>query len=382
MYSWKYKREAKALAVYNLHEITDSKLMYDRRPPRFMLYIIIIVVALIGAFLVWATKSVKTYVVKGQGVVTTENKAYVMAKVSGEITEVFVEEGKEVKEGDVLVTLNAVESNLQLEQVVSQMELLDKRIELLTRAENDASKNTNTFDKNKAEELEFYNRLNNSYLKRKEYEIDEEYLKKQGYTDEQISDFKKQSKNKLNQMYYETILGFTNEKYQLQLEKEKLETQKVALEKGTQEYKIIAPKSGIIHLNTTLNKGMVLQGGSLLGSITNNEENLIVETMLPSVERPRIHINDEVAIAVGGLNQAEYGTIEGKVVSIDEDATIDNENGNIYFKVKIQPKETYLADKKGEKINLIVGMVTETRVKYEKITYMKYFLEQIGIKLS
>ena len=370
------------MAVYNLHEITDSKLMYDRRPPRFMLYIIIIVVALIGAFLVWATKSVKTYVVKGQGVVTTENKAYVMAKVSGEITEVFVEEGKEVKEGDVLVTLNAVESNLQLEQVVSQMELLDKRIELLTRAENDASKNTNTFDKNKAEELEFYNRLNNSYLKRKEYEIDEEYLKKQGYTDEQISDFKKQSKNKLNQMYYETILGFTNEKYQLQLEKEKLETQKVALEKGTQEYKIIAPKSGIIHLNTTLNKGMVLQGGSLLGSITNNEENLIVETMLPSVERPRIHINDEVAIAVGGLNQAEYGTIEGKVVSIDEDATIDNENGNIYFKVKIQPKETYLADKKGEKINLIVGMVTETRVKYEKITYMKYFLEQIGIKLS
>ena len=27
-------------------------------------------------------------------------------------------------------------------------------------------------------------------------------------------------------------------------------------------------------------------------------------------------------------------------------------------------------------------MVTETRVKYEKITYMKYFLEQIGIKFD
>ena len=127
---------------------------------------------------------------------------------------------------------------------------------------------------------------------------------------------------------------------------------------------------------------MVLQRGSLLGSITNNEESLIVETILSSAERPRIHIDDEVAIAVGGLNQAEYGTIKGKVVSIDEDATIDNENGNVYFKVKIQPEKTYLVDKKGEKVNLTVGMITETRVKYEKITYMKYFLEQIGINLS
>ena len=370
------------MAVYNLHEITDSKLMYDRKPPKFMMYIIIIVAALIGAFLIWASKSVKTYVVKGQGIVTTENKAHVMAKVSGEIKEVFVEEGKEVKEGDVLVTLNAVEANLQIEQVVSQIELLDKRIELVTRAENDAAKNANTFNKNDAEELEFYNRLSSSYLKRKDYEIDEESLKKQEYTDEQIRDYKKQSRNKLNQMHYETILEFTNEKNQLQLEKEKLETQRVALEKSAQEFKIVAPKSGIIHLNTPLNKGMVLQGGSLLGSITNNEENLIIETMLSSAERPRVHIDDEVAIAVGGLNQAEYGTIKGKVVSIDEDATIDNEKGNVYFKVKIQPKETYLADKKGEKVNLTVGMVTETRVKYEKITYMKYFLEQIGIKLS
>ena len=104
--------------------------------------------------------------------------------------------------------------------------------------------------------------------------------------------------------------------------------------------------------------------------------------MLPSAERPRVHIDDEVAIAVGGLNQAEYGTIKGKVVSIDEDATIDSEKMNAYFKVKIKPEETYLADKRGEKVNLTVGMVTETRVKYEKITYMKYFIEQIGIKLS
>ncbi|WP_291631361.1 HlyD family secretion protein [Clostridium sp.] len=140
-------------------------------------------------------------------------------------------------------------------------------------------------------------------------------------------------------------------------------------------------KSVVIHLSTPLTSGMVLQGGSLIGTITSKEE-LIIETMLPSSDRPRIHLGDEVALAVGGLLQSEYGTIPGKVISIDEDATIDNEKGNVFFKVKVKPNKTYLEDSKGEKVNLTLGMVTETRVKYEKITYMKYILELIGIKFS
>ena len=104
--------------------------------------------------------------------------------------------------------------------------------------------------------------------------------------------------------------------------------------------------------------------------------------MLPSSDRPRINVGNEVALAVGGLLQSEYGTIPGKVVSIDEDATIDNESGSTYFKVKVKPDKTYLKDSKGERVNLTLGMVAETRVKYEKVTYMKYILELIGIKFS
>lgn len=127
---------------------------------------------------------------------------------------------------------------------------------------------------------------------------------------------------------------------------------------------------------------MVLQGGNQIGSITISDEELIVDALVSSSDRPRIHENDEVSLAVGGLNQAEYGTLSGKLVFIDGDATIDNEKGNVYFKVKIKPDRNYLEDKKGEKVSLTLGMVTETRVKYEKITYMKYFMEQIGIKLE
>lgn len=81
------------MKVYNLNEITDSKILYDRKLPAFMTYIILIVTALIVAGVVWANKSVKTYMVKGQGLVVSENKFHIMTKGSGEIKDVFIKEG-------------------------------------------------------------------------------------------------------------------------------------------------------------------------------------------------------------------------------------------------------------------------------------------------
>jgi len=305
-----------------------------------------------------------------------------MSKVSGEIKEVYIEEGKYVKEGDVLLVFNSPEPKYQAEQAEGQIQILSKRIELLKRAENEASKGKNTFKKSDAEEAEFYNKISNSYVKMKEYNVDEDSLKKQNYTDDQIKQYKDQSKIKIDEIYYDTILSFTNERKQLELEVEKLKAQKASIAQSTEEYKLYAQSSGKIHLNTSLKKGMVLQGGSMLGNISSDDGEYIVETLIPSSDRPRIHQNDEVSLGVGGLNQAEYGTLKGKVTAIDEDATIDNEKGNVFFRVKVKPEKTYLQDKKGEKVNLTSGMVTETRVKYEKITYAKYFMEQIGIKFN
>ncbi|MPM12336.1 hypothetical protein SDC9_58689 [bioreactor metagenome] len=370
------------MKVYNLNEITDSKILYDKKPPAFMNYIILIVTALIVAALIWANKSVKTYVVKGQGLVVSENKSHIMTKTSGEIKDVFISEGSEVKEGDVLFTTNGIESELQLEQINAQINSYSRRIELLSIAEENATNGTNYFDRYNEEESEFYNKLNAAYIARKEFYVDVQALKDQGYEEKQIEEFSKTQKNKSDEHYFKTISEFTNEKNQYELEASKLIAQKETLEKGKSQYEVVAQKNGVIHLNTPLTSGMVLQGGSLIGTITSKEEELTVETMLPSSDRPRIHVGDEVSLVVGGLLQSEYGTIAGKVTSIDEDATIDNEKGNVFFKVKVKPDKTYLEDSKGEKVNLTIGMVTETRVKYEKITYMKYILELIGVKFS
>lgn len=370
------------MKVYNLNEITNSRLLYDKEPPKFLNFVILTVLALIIGFIIWSTNSVKTFVVKGQGIVSNKEKSTIMAKVSGEIDKVFIEEGTIVKKGDLLLSINAPDIKYQLSQVNDQIDLLEEKINLLKRAERNATNKSNNFSKDNSYEVEFYNKLKLSSSKIEEYRVDEKSLKKQNYSKDQINQLKEQSKIKENQIYYETISEFAREKMQLDLELNKLKSQKKALSNSSEDYKLYANQSGTIHLNDDIKEGMFVQAGTAFGNISNKNKGIIVTSMIQGNDRPRIHKNDEVSLIVGGLNQADYGTLDGKVISIDEDSTIDSEKGNILFKVKVKPEKTYLKDKKGERVNLTSGMVVETRVKYEKITYANYLLDQIGIQFN
>ena len=74
-----------------------------------------------------------------------------------------------------------------------------------------------------------------------------------------------------------------------------------------------------------------------------------------------------------------YGTLPGKVVHIDSDVTTDTEQGKSYFKIKVEPAESYLISKSGNKVNISNGLSVETRVKYDEITYFQYAMEALGL---
>jgi hypothetical protein len=97
----------------------------------------------------------------------------------------------------------------------------------------------------------------------KEENLQYAYSKLQLHAFDQIKQYKEQGKVKKDQIYYDTILSFTNERKQLEMEKSKLETQKESISKATDEYKLYAQRRGMVRLNAPLKKGMVLQGGSL-----------------------------------------------------------------------------------------------------------------------
>ncbi len=368
------------MKTYTYQELKDSRIVYDKNPPKLMIVFVFLIVALITAIIILAINTNKTYIVKGQGLVQSLNKQYIMSPVSGQIIETDIKEGQKVNKGDKIAVIKSTDLNLQKQQFEQQIALDNNRITLLDRLANDIKNNRNSFKKNDSVESEFYNRLDAMYTSQKEYIVDPDSLKKQGYTDDQIKQYQDNGEIKKQGLKSQLLDSTTKEKAQFVTERDKLQIQVNAAQNGQNEYVITASTSGIVHLSTPISNGMVLQAGNAVGTLSGSDD-LYFETYISSADRARISENQNVTIVVNGLMQSEYGVLTGKIVQIDSDATIDQNNGNVTFKAKVKPDANYLSSKKGDKVFLSAGMTSEVRINYDKISYFKYVLDGLGIKL-
>jgi multidrug efflux pump subunit AcrA (membrane-fusion protein) len=131
---------------------------------------------------------------------------------------------------------------------------------------------------------------------------------------------------------------------------------------------------------------MVVQATAPIASIGAENDLYKIIAYVSASNTAMLEGGDEVDIAVAGLQQNVYGTIPGEVVRVDSDITIPqssegSENAQPYFKVEIKPEAGYLVSKDGHKANLSNGMVVETRIKYDRVSYFDYVMEALGMKV-
>jgi multidrug efflux pump subunit AcrA (membrane-fusion protein) len=129
--------------------------------------------------------------------------------------------------------------------------------------------------------------------------------------------------------------------------------------------------------------GMVVQAASPIASIASEMDEYTVSAAVAAADAPLVRVGDSVDIAVSGLTQSIYGTITGKVESIDSDITMPQSTGaegssSPYFGMKILPDTDYLINKSGDKVDITNGMTVEARIKYDEVTYFDYVMEALG----
>jgi multidrug efflux pump subunit AcrA (membrane-fusion protein) len=142
-------------------------------------------------------------------------------------------------------------------------------------------------------------------------------------------------------------------------------------------YDIKALGQGTLHFDGVITPGMVIQAGTQIGSVSGPDNEKIIEAYISSADRSKIDVGQECRFAVDGLAQTEYGSVKGKVKSISSDAIV--QNGAVYFRIVIEFDPDHMTDSKGNTVPLINGMTVRAWVTYEKITYLKYWMEQIGL---
>lgn len=366
----------------SLEELKDSQLMFDKDLPPFGYIITIIFGVLMIGVLIWSMCAHKAYVIKAEGSVTSSESSYVMAPYSGEIQELFMEEGDLVAEQDVLFAVKSTDYDLQEKQLVGNKENYEKQMEQYDKLIKSIKEDVNLFDSAIEEDTLFFSTFEAYKSQIAQSEVDTTTYKIYGYTDEQIEAELIKAQSKKAELYYSALQSAENSKKEIRSQLDSIDSQLSVIGTGKNEYEVKANSTGRLHLVTDYKKGMVVQPGTLIATITPENAQTIVEVYVSTSDMVKIKEGVEVQLEINGLSQTIYGDIKGKVYKIDSNVTsMESDNGNTQvFKVCIIPEIDYLISKSGEKVNLTNGMTVEARIIYDRMTYFDYALERMGVK--
>lgn len=352
---------------YTYKELKESSLLMQKPMPKFGVIMTVMTLIFVAGIILLAGFNNKTYVVKAGGQIVNEDKVYIMNSVSGNIKSINVTEGQTANKNDVLIEFDTLQIDVQIAQIQAAINYLDLKIENQNRlldfmAEytlEDIDVKDNPFDKNIQEEKQCYD--------------DAEYFiksVKNAITEDEIYNARVQ----LSSQPYQVISSYSYEKFNN-------EAKMQAYIDSLEDYKIKAETNGKVHFNTNLSSGMVLQAGTMIGSISGEDKELLyIDTIVDAANRSKLIVGSDVEIALSGIMQSEFGVLKGEVISIDNDS-IQNDEGQVYYKLKIKPNSIVLSNKRNQEIELENGMVAECRIKYDETTWLNWALEQIGVKL-
>jgi adhesin transport system membrane fusion protein len=87
------------------------------------------------------------------------------------------------------------------------------------------------------------------------------------------------------------------------------------------------------------NAGAVIAPGGLLATLVPEGEALLVESKLPIAEIGFIRLGSPARLSLAG-GTGGFSTIDGEVIHISPDATLDEKTGTSHYVVRLRPAET------------------------------------------
>lgn len=123
-------------------------------------------------------------------------------------------------------------------------------------------------------------------------------------------------------------------------------------------YIVLAPISGTIESFSGIQIGSYINASQTIATISASDR-LIVESTVSTNDIGLIKKNQKVKFQLDAFNYNQWGLLEGKVIDIDRNITIQGEQA--FFKVRCALDSTTLQLKSGHKTNVSKGMTLTTR---------------------
>ncbi|MBF0353986.1 MAG: HlyD family type I secretion periplasmic adaptor subunit [Alphaproteobacteria bacterium] len=141
-----------------------------------------------------------------------------------------------------------------------------------------------------------------------------------------------------------------------------------------------SPIDGIVKNLRYNTIGGVIKPGDTVLEIVPLKDRMIIEAKLNPIDRGYVEAGQKALVKVSTYDFARYGGLYGKVSLVAADSTIDQTNGQAFFRVVAETDKSYLGDSEGI-LPITPGMQASVEIHTGTKTVMEYLLKPV-IKLK
>ena len=287
----------------------------------------------------------------------------VTSAVSGKITTIKLKNNLLVQKGDTLLTISKenLETEKQLNDTIynaNETVLQDLEMVLKGKSNLQTSLIREEYYKFSTQKAELQSKVAQAQINFNRYKtlFDKGVIAKAEFEKYQFDlQFAKQA---LNSFVKQQMANWQNKKNELTLQLKNIAGNNNKLKIEAKNYVLIAPATGTIENFNGVQVGSVLNASQPIAQIS-PVDNLVVEsTVLPN-DIGLIKPNQKVKFQLDAFNYNQWGLLTGKVIDIDKNITL--QENQAFFKVRCALDSKELKLKSGYKTQVSKGMTLTTR---------------------
>ena len=371
--------------------LAKSILLEEAAPPKFIRRTVLLIVAVLAGFLVWASIAQLDVVAVARGVVMPVRSVKVIQHLDGgRIVSIDVLDGQHVKQGQVLMRLNPTEADAEYQTLEARywsLWTIERLRAVIARDSPDFStvpvrfapyveEQTVTFKMSNrqrealGEDIKIYRELSSI---RAGLEKDKlvsrvqvlEAKKNLNLAEAELLRFDRKNIDDLNSSVSEF---------------RQVENQMVKLRDRLERVEILAPDDGIIQDLKYRTIGGVVPPGAVVMNLVPDDGEVHAEVQVATNDIGFVRLGQPVRLKIGTFDYMRYGTIPGQVTMISPFSTPDDKHVP-YFKVIATIGQKFFGDQAG-KMTVEPGMTVDADIITDRQSVIRYLMRPFYYALT
>ena len=137
-----------------------------------------------------------------------------------------------------------------------------------------------------------------------------------------------------------------------------------------------SPLAGRVNRVLVTTVGGSVTAGAPIAEIVPSEENLIIEAQVRPQDIAWVRMGQDSRINITAYDSAIYGAMDGKVVAISPDATLNEKTGESFYTVRVTTADKLLG-RDGRPLEIGPGMIADVSLIGDQRSVMEYLLAPI-----